>query len=72
MKRFKEKIIHDVSAIKCDICKIWYEDILELQEFTNIDRHCGYNSVFGDGEYLQIDICQHCLKQILKDHINEI
>lgn len=44
------------------------DDIYETQEFVYIRNDCGYGSVFGDGATLAIDICQHCLKDILDKH----
>jgi hypothetical protein len=58
-------------SITCDICKKVYstDDIFETQEFTYIRNDCGYGSVFGDGEVIELDICQHCLKEILGKYI---
>lgn len=66
-------------SITCDVCKKTYntnaleayatEDIFELQEFTHIKSNGGYGSVFGDGDDIECDICQHCLKEKLGDFI---
>lgn len=64
-----------VIKIKCDICKKEYDrenDILEIQEFVLIDLIGGYGSVFGDGNKIQLDICQHCLKKYFGDNIRII
>jgi len=59
---------NELVAMKCDKCKTEYDvnsDIFEVQEFFEIEQNCGYGSVFGDGDLIRIDICQHCMKKIL-------
>ena len=65
MKKFTEieTIELELSSITCDKCRKNYTDILELEEFTSISRTVGYASVFGDGNTIDLDICQHCLKE---------
>lgn len=53
----------ELESITCSICKVIYDDCLELQEFLSFYNHCGYGSLFGDGNTINIDICQHCLKE---------
>lgn len=70
MKNFK-KIKKNVSVLKsitCDgKCKKTYTDPFELQEFLEVDFIGGYSSVFGDGVEIKADICQYCLKDMLKN-----
>lgn len=66
IKSKKEMVLsYKITSIVCDICKREYTDDMELQEFVFIDSIGGYNSVFGDGNKIQFDICQHCLKKII-------
>jgi len=60
---------HKLESITCDVCKKIYlkKDIDEIQEFTYINKECGYGSVFGDENTVECDICQHCLKSLLKN-----
>ena len=61
-----------LKSIKCDVCEKEYDDIddiLELQEFLEWENSCGYNSIFGDGNRISIDICQHCQKNLLGKYI---
>ena len=60
-----------IDSVTCDICKKVYlsDDIFETQEFVYIRNDCGYGSVFGDGDEIELDICQHCLKEILGKYI---
>ena len=68
-----EKVERKVGeSITCDICKkkFYYEkDWLEIQEFVYIRERGGYGSVFGDDLSIEADICQHCLKEKLGEHL---
>lgn len=56
-----------VISLTCDCCHKTFDDELEMQEFLEIDRLGGYDSIFGDGNRIEVDICQYCLKIMLKD-----
>ena len=67
-KRIKKRITKDeVTGYMCDRCKKVYsvDDIFELQEFHHISFRGGYASVFGDEFYVECDICQRCLKDLI-------
>ena len=69
-----EKEESSVTAYQCDRCKTWFdikEDWDEAQEFHHINFTGGYGSVFGDGSNVKCDICQYCLKKMIKDYINK-
>lgn len=74
IKEEAEKIV----SITCDVCGKTYidrmenSDILEIQEFIHIKEYCGYGSIFGDGDIIELDICQHCLKEKLGQYIRVI
>lgn len=69
-------------SITCDICGKTYQtyndedgainDVFEIQEFTHIRMTGGYGSIFGDGDSIECDICQHCLKKKLGEYIRII
>ena len=40
-------------------------DMWELPEMHHIDFAGGYGSVFGDGNRVQCDLCQHCLMELI-------
>ena len=64
----KEQITVDKKvSITCDVCKKTYnvEDYEEAQEVFHIEEVVGYSSIFGDGLIVELDICQHCLKEKL-------
>lgn len=67
-----EPIKIPVSFI-CDKCEEKYnlkEDFLETQEFVHINDVGGYGSIFGDGEEIKYDICQHCLRDFMRGKQN--
>ncbi|EMM9644008.1 hypothetical protein AB6F64_22305 [Providencia hangzhouensis] len=58
--------INVISAKLCDRCNYHVEkDNSEFNEFLSIDRLAGFGSVFGDGNRLTLDLCQHCVKSLL-------
>jgi hypothetical protein len=74
----KTTSIDNLQSITCDICGTTYSlesdvfkdnynyDYLEMQEFLSIAFIGGYGSIFGDGEHVECDICQHCLHKMIK------
>lgn len=51
------------SQIRCDRCGLVATNgEVEFYEMTCIDAKAGYGSIFGDGNNVQVDLCQHCLK----------
>ena len=62
-----------VEEIECDVCRRKWktegDDVMEVQEFTHINFVGGYDSIFGDGICVRLDICQHCLKDKLGEYL---
>ena len=44
-------------------------DPMELQEFLHWEHDCSYESIFGDGSDLEIDLCQYCVAEILEPYM---
>ncbi|HHL1766934.1 TPA: hypothetical protein ACQ29P_000860 [Klebsiella pneumoniae] len=66
MQQFSKVEVLSLSAKICDRCGRQAElATSEFQEFLSLDRVAGYGSVFGDGECLRLDLCQHCTKKLL-------
>jgi len=61
--------VEKIEAITCDACKVKYDDPMELQEFLCYEDRGGYSSVFGDMYLIQIDLCQHCVKELLGKYV---
>lgn len=56
--------------LTCSVCGLdLLNDELEEQESVCFADVGGFNSVFGDGNEISIDICQHCFKRLLGDYI---
>ena len=57
-----------LKTITCDICNfvVNADDFLEVQEFHHIRFTGGYGSIFGDSDFVECDICQHCLFEMIK------
>ena len=53
----------ELVSIQCDKCKKNYDDVLEILEFHHISFIAGFGSVWGDGDKISGDLCQHCLKE---------
>lgn len=54
------------KQIRCDRCgRLADLGDFEFQEFASIDFTAGYGTIFGDGNDVQVDLCQHCLKETL-------
>lgn len=56
-------------SITCDRCKRSYKNDMDIQEFLCHYNTGGYASVFGDGAVISLDLCQHCVKELLGDFI---
>ena len=67
IKKLLSTISRETVGYKCNRCgrRIYKTDVMELQEFHHIDFVGGYGSVFGDGERIRCDLCQHCLKDLI-------
>lgn len=63
----------EVIGFKCDCCgKEYVDDPFELQEAMFWSNTGGYGSVFGDGNSVELVICQHCTKKLLGKYIRDI
>jgi hypothetical protein len=58
-----------VSAT-CDKCGKTETDQMELQEWFFYHFVGGYNSIFGDMDEFEIDLCQQCLKELLGQYLH--
>ena len=73
--QFKEVKIKtkELVGFTCDKCKKEFsikDDLLETQEFMHWSNSCGYGSIFGDSNEIEIALCQHCTKELLGKYIN--
>jgi len=68
MKRFKNITVKEISLLICDGCgeQAAIDDYI-FNEFICISHSCGYGSIHGDGNQLNIDLCQQCFSGMCGD-----
>lgn len=75
MRTWEPVEVKQIVGCTCDVCKKSYrkdEDVVEFQEMVHISFTGGYGSIFGDMDQFELDICQHCLKEKLGEHIRTV
>jgi hypothetical protein len=68
MLEFRKKAVYEVSGCTCDRCgrrMIPDDPDSEWHERVSIAYHGGFDSIFGDGHAISIDLCQHCVRDTL-------
>lgn len=66
MKHKIPVMVDALSSITCDRCRqTWQANTIDAAELISIDFIGGYDSVFGDGSQVELDLCQRCLKETL-------
>lgn len=66
MQHTTQVLIDEVSSYTCDRCGREDDaDSGEGQEYIHIGFTGGFDSVFGDGCHISLDLCQNCLKETL-------
>jgi hypothetical protein len=60
-----------ITHLVCDACGLEapMEGGFEAQEFLRYSAIGGFDSIFGDGHHINLDICQRCIKERLGDVI---
>ena len=59
----KQKITEEVvDGFKCNRCGAKYttQDIVEFQEMFHWQTYAGYGSLWGDGNHVEVVLCQKC------------
>jgi len=67
MKNYITKLesIKYFDSLVCDRCKKQIDDDMQLQESISLEFMGGFDSVFGDGITVEVDLCQDCLKDLI-------
>lgn len=62
---------HYIDKYVCDKCEKVFdrEDIMDVQEMVHVGFSAGYSSVFGDGNVVELDLCQHCFKELAGEYV---
>jgi hypothetical protein len=71
MKNYRDTIRADKELVSmtCDRCHKTEDDIMELQEWMKLDFAGGFESVFGDGNEYQLDLCQKCMQELFGTYL---
>jgi len=67
----KKVVFHETVESTCDKCRKVArkdEEPEEFQAFLHIEKYCTFGSVFGDGNVMRVDLCQHCAKELLGEY----
>ena len=68
MITLREVTAMEPASITCDRCGRSSNNEpgnFEFAECLSIKHTCGYGSIIGDGVTLRVDLCQHCVKEVL-------
>lgn len=66
---YRKVNVDQLEAYICDCCKTKITDLMQMQEMMNWGIIGGYDSIFGDGRKIEIDLCQHCIKKLLGNYL---
>lgn len=71
MREYHSVTARVLAACTCDRCqrRLTPDESGEWQERLSIDHHCGFDSIFGDGNLVCLDLCQHCVKDLLGEWV---
>lgn len=66
--RTRAETVTETAFVTCDRCH--REMVPNAQDCEHQERvatrfRAGYSSVFGDGNLVEADLCQHCVKEVL-------
>jgi len=67
MIRYTPTTTQTPVELTCDRCgrAVGVSDIEEWPEALQLRFTGGYGSVFGDGARVEVDLCQHCVRELL-------
>lgn len=66
MLKYENVTIKQAVAAICDRCgREMQKHDCEWEERISIAFRGGYDSIFGDGNAVELDLCQHCVKEVL-------
>lgn len=66
MREYQPRTVQELAACTCDRCKrrLTPGD-REWHERLSFDHSCDFDSVFGDGNTVSLDLCQLCVREVL-------
>jgi hypothetical protein len=63
-----ESLNPELLGVICDRCHAQLLDPVELGEVLHIRLHAGYGSEWGDGNIVELDLCDACAHGLLSPH----
>ncbi|MEX3975379.1 hypothetical protein [Paraburkholderia caribensis] len=71
MLDYEEKTVLEIAGCTCDRCRQRMTQLdLEFHERLSVRFLAGFDSIFGDGNVVSIDLCPRCLKETLGDWLH--
>lgn len=66
-REYQPLTVQELVACTCDRCqrRLTSDELGEWQERLSFDHSCGFESVFGDGTTVRLDLCQRCVREVL-------
>lgn len=58
-----------LDTYTCDRCHQSLMNPMDYQEALCWKNRGGFNSIFGDGQEISLDLCQDCVKTLLEPYI---
>ena len=60
-----------ITKLKCNKChkEFTQNDTIDWQEFFIYNGMGGYGSIFDDSCSYELDLCQYCFHELVKDYI---
>jgi len=67
MREYRPVTARELAACTCDRCQrpLTPTEPGEWEERLSLDHSCGFDSIFGDGNLVCLDLCQHCVRELL-------
>jgi hypothetical protein len=71
MLDYEEKTVLEIAGCTCDRCRQRMTPVdFEFHERLSVRFLAGFDSIFGDGNVVSIDLCPRCLKETLGDWLH--
>lgn len=72
MREYRPVAVQELAACTCDRCqcRLTPDEPGEWQERLSLNHSCGFDSVFGDGNVVSLDLCQRCVRELLGEWLH--
>ena len=71
--KYRKETISVFEGFECDKCTAYYDkyNYIECQELLHWHNVGGYGSIWGDGNAVDIVLCQACTYELLKEYVKD-